>query len=617
MWIRIDLVNNYFVTEVNVFTVNYKNYWNSVYYEESGLAEWNVDIRPASYSLYVAVVRESSGGLTLSEVEVFGYAPAEFKPKNLTLSQTSSDCVRLDWDNPYTDVEANYQYSCGTSSWKSSGSNTYGTVCGLTPAVGLQCSVRVDDVIQTEVHKNLQCSDLLVTQPDDLTFSTGSKTQNGGRWRYQYSVSWKVKNMLLKSMIHTLVYKPQQLSFGEPIQVTHSNRKRWKYTITWQEPETYGCIHPTYPYQLQVDGNLVVEYYKETSDILYKDGGESLTIKVWLRNKHGVLSKVVTKTITTSIINLRKIESFSSCASISHYDLTIKLNKQQIFYKRYSAEEIREKVLEELDPYTNYTIILIAVNNAFYQSSAEPRYITTPELAPYDGPSLSVDFDTNCAHLTIQDPAQPNGIITEYQYTCYYANTEEGIYQMIQSDKVEVKLTETIQRSFIITVHQVTLDNKSPDSYVFVVQKETSTSKRKKRSPVQLPPECDLDPDCYITAEIDSSLVDSDGYDFRVGDGKTYQDYYNAPLEPNQDYKIYQAVTVKTEKGDNLEDIGLSSIQGASTDVPEYAEVSVDKNPAPTYESMNTVTEDHNYEKVVHTVHNLSPNTTLYQNMQD
>jgi len=31
-------------------------------------------------------------------------------------------------------------------------------VCGLTPAVGLQCSVRVDDVTQTEVHKPLQCS---------------------------------------------------------------------------------------------------------------------------------------------------------------------------------------------------------------------------------------------------------------------------------------------------------------------------------------------------------------------------------------------------------------------------------------------------------------------------
>jgi len=30
-------------------------------------------------------------------------------------------------------------------------------VCGLTPAVGLQCSVRVDDVTLTEVHKNLQC----------------------------------------------------------------------------------------------------------------------------------------------------------------------------------------------------------------------------------------------------------------------------------------------------------------------------------------------------------------------------------------------------------------------------------------------------------------------------
>jgi len=73
----------------------------------------------------------------------------------------------------------------------------------------------------------------------------------------------------------------------------------------------------------------------------------------------------------------------------------------------------------------------------------------------------------------------------------------------------------------------------------------------------------------------------------------------------------------RPEKSDEYEDIGLSSIHGASTDVPEYAEVSVDKNPAPTYENMNTVTEDHNYEKVVHTVHNLSANTNLYQNMQD
>jgi len=57
----------------NVNPVDHKSSWKSVYYEESGLSEWNANIRPASYSLYVAVVRESSGGLTLSEVEVFGY----------------------------------------------------------------------------------------------------------------------------------------------------------------------------------------------------------------------------------------------------------------------------------------------------------------------------------------------------------------------------------------------------------------------------------------------------------------------------------------------------------------------------------------------------------------
>jgi len=31
-------------------------------------------------------------------------------------------------------------------------------ICALTPAVGLQCSVRVDDVIETEVHENLECA---------------------------------------------------------------------------------------------------------------------------------------------------------------------------------------------------------------------------------------------------------------------------------------------------------------------------------------------------------------------------------------------------------------------------------------------------------------------------
>jgi len=49
----------------------------------------------------------------------------------------------------------------------------------------------------------------------------------------------------------------------------------------------------------------------ETSHTLYRDGGVHLTIKVWLRNKHEVLSEVFTKTITTSTVNLRKIANHS------------------------------------------------------------------------------------------------------------------------------------------------------------------------------------------------------------------------------------------------------------------------------------------------------------------
>jgi len=35
-------------------------------------------------------------------------------------------------------------------------------VCGLKPAVGLQCGVRVDDVIRSVIHKNIQCSGKLM-----------------------------------------------------------------------------------------------------------------------------------------------------------------------------------------------------------------------------------------------------------------------------------------------------------------------------------------------------------------------------------------------------------------------------------------------------------------------
>ncbi|KAF6039689.1 hypothetical protein EB796_001999 [Bugula neritina] len=68
---RINILTKLDTGKVNPVIHNIS--WTNVYYEERGLVEWNVNIRPASYSRFVAMVRESSGGLTLSEVEVFGY----------------------------------------------------------------------------------------------------------------------------------------------------------------------------------------------------------------------------------------------------------------------------------------------------------------------------------------------------------------------------------------------------------------------------------------------------------------------------------------------------------------------------------------------------------------
>jgi len=43
------------------------------------------------------------------------------------------------------------------------------------------------------------------------------------------------------------------------------------------------------------------------------------------------------------------------------------------------------------------------------------KYSVTLIAAPYNGPSLLIELNEFCVYLTIQDPAKPNGIITEYQ----------------------------------------------------------------------------------------------------------------------------------------------------------------------------------------------------------
>jgi len=42
-------------------------------------------------------------------------------------------------------------------------------------------------------------------------------------------------------------------------------------------------------------------------------------------------------------------------------------------------------------------------------------YSVTLIAAPYSGPNLSIELNESCVYLTIQDPDNPNGIITEYQ----------------------------------------------------------------------------------------------------------------------------------------------------------------------------------------------------------
>ena len=56
---------------------------------------------------------------------------------------------------------------------------------------------------------------------------------------------------------------------------------------------------------------------------------------------------------------------------------------------------------------------------------------------------------------------------------------------------------------------------------------------------------------CYVTAEIEATLVSGDGLRVNIGDGKLYNGYYNAPLGIDTDYMlaVSLAVTLKVEAG--------------------------------------------------------------------
>ena len=66
-----------------------------------------------------------------------------------------------------------------------------------------------------------------------------------------------------------------------------------------------------------------------------------------------------------------------------------------------------------------------------------------------------------------------------------------------------------------------------------------------KRLTVQ---KCEDDNDCYIAAELDSKLVDDDGYTFYIGDGKEYGGYINGALEPGVSYSAEIAMIILLPK---------------------------------------------------------------------
>ena len=63
-----------------------------------------------------------------------------------------------------------------------------------------------------------------------------------------------------------------------------------------------------------------------------------------------------------------------------------------------------------------------------------------------------------------------------------------------------------------------------------MIRKQPTVSKRSN------PQTCQDENDCYIAAELESEIVDNEGYIFYIGDRKEYGEYVNRALEPEIPY---------------------------------------------------------------------------------
>ena len=75
-----------------------------------------------------------------------------------------------------------------------------------------------------------------------------------------------------------------------------------------------------------------------------------------------------------------------------------------------------------------------------------------------------------------------------------------------------------------------------------MIRKQPTVS---KRSILQ---KCQDENDCYVAAELESEIVDNEGYIFYIGDRKEYGEYVNRALEPETRYSAEVIVVAFSAK---------------------------------------------------------------------
>ncbi|XP_067942962.1 receptor-type tyrosine-protein phosphatase eta-like [Watersipora subatra] len=332
-------------------------------------------------------------------------------------------------------------------------------------------------------------------------------------------------------------------------------------------PNNINCNEqPQYRYDI-TPGN-VSPWQQELTGSFYLDGDVSYDFGVRARNNAGnsnwvfiqgrsdALSpeiprfNVIPFRNSSASLNISFEESNPYCDSITYYVITVSRDGSLAYND--TTETYGIIVIHDLQGFTNYSVVITAVNNANLKKESIQYILTSETDRPGKPNIIAIHSTSDSVSINVTQPEVPNGIIKGYALSCYTSpkkwimlsdgNAFGNFSGLPSATKINcsVKAENSVGPGNAATAHSYTQLKYGLCEYLVMLSEQS----REKRSSTEATCPQVSAKNCYVAKTIPATEIGSE-YKFIAGDGSEG----NPSLNFGATYDVYLAVRVLVEEG--------------------------------------------------------------------